>query len=185
VSVPRQEKTARVCESEMQQHRTVPAGIATSPVVAENRQGPAAREAEFSTDVRSVLRNTLRRRCVSCVSSAVALRKRAPELRIRQLRTPQLRTVALSAVASAYPQASPKDTLVRVFDRMKRAARADKFRRMSGRLALQPQRLEKSASQFAYPQSAYPEHVRTELDRSASSAAAGLQSALRRTRHDA
>lgn len=79
----------------------------------------------LSTEVRSILRNHLSKRCVSCVPSAVALRKRSPELR----------TVALRTVDFAYPSASPKSTLCGVFERMKRAARTKKFERMAERLA--------------------------------------------------
>lgn len=140
MSVPRRERTATSGESEMQQHRAVPAGTAISRGVAENRQGPETREVEFSTEVRSALRNRLSERCVSCVSGAVALRKPSPTPRIDELRTSLLRTPQLRIVASVYPQASPKDTLKGVFERMKRAARTEKSRRLSGRLALKSKR---------------------------------------------
>jgi hypothetical protein len=80
--------------------------------------------------------------CVPSVPSAVASRKRTPLLRI----------VALRPVASAYPPASPKSTLARVFDRMKRAARTEKFARISERLVPLSDRLSKR-SVDAYPAS--------------------------------
>lgn len=195
VSVPRRKEATRPSESEVQQQRAVPAGIATSPEASDNRQDPARREAEFFPEVRSVLRNTLRKRRVSSVPSAVALRKPAPVLRTRPLRTPELRTVASSTVVSAYPQSTPKDTLARVFHRMKRAARTEMFRRMSGRLASQSACSQPASPASAYPVSAYPvpaslvsaypERLRPEFERPASEAAAGLLPASRRARHDA
>lgn len=140
MSVPRRERTATHGESEAQQRRAVPAGTAISRGEADNRQGLETREVAFSTEVRSVLRNRSRERCVSCVPSAVALRKPAFTLRIDELRTSPLRTRELRTVASVYPPASPKDTLKGVFEQMKRAARAEKFRRLSGRLALKSKR---------------------------------------------
>lgn len=150
MSVPRRERTATHGESEAQQRRAVPAGTAISRGEADNRQGLETREVAFSTEVRSVLRNRSRERCVSCVPSAVALRKpaftlridelRTSPLRTPELRTPELRTRELRTVASVYPPASPKDTLKGVFEQMKRAARAEKFRRLSGRLALKSKR---------------------------------------------
>lgn len=78
-------------------------------------------------------RTPLSERCVSCVPSTVALRKR--ELRTGPLRTFELRTGVLRCDL-AYPPQSPKDTLAGVFERMKRAARTKKFACLSERLAL-------------------------------------------------
>lgn len=78
-------------------------------------------------------------RCVSCVSSAVALRKRIPELRPVALRSSEL-----SSVASVYPSASPRSTLAGVFERMKRAAQSKKSLRIAERFAPKSGALRKS-----------------------------------------
>lgn len=83
----------------------------------------------FSTTDRPSPWNRMRKRCVSCVpSSGVALSK-------RELSTPVLRTEVPRSVALAYPKKSPKDTLKRVFERMKRTARTQKSMRLSERFA--------------------------------------------------
>lgn len=78
-------------------------------------------------------------RCVSCVSSAVALRKRIPELRPVELRSSEVRSVAFVS-----PSASPKSTLAGVFERMKRAAQSKKSLRIAERFAPQSETLRKS-----------------------------------------
>jgi hypothetical protein len=114
----------------------------------EGHPGPARR---LSTRVRSGLRNRLSERCVNCVSSAVALRKRIPELRTPSLptrvmrpvalRTRELRTGVPSSFALDYPPASsPRNTLAGVFERMKRTARSKRLARITERLAPQYQR---------------------------------------------
>ena len=133
MSVPRREGVSRPSESAAQQRMDVPGETAISARV-EQMTKASPRLGGFSTEVRSVLRNQLSERCVSSVPSAVALRKR--ELRISQLRTFELRTSVLRRV-TAYPPASPKDTLAGVFERMKRAARTKKFACISERLAPQ------------------------------------------------
>jgi hypothetical protein len=110
---------------------------------------------EFSTAVRSVVRNPSSECCVSSVPSAVALSKRIPELRA-VLRTSEWRTrvkrtelrisewrksVPSSVSVTAVPPASPKDTLRCVFENLKRAARVKKSERISQRLA-PPSRVE-------------------------------------------
>ena len=84
----------------------------------------------------------MRKRCVSCVPSSVSS---VPSSVV------ELRTVVLRKVALAYPQKSPKDTLISVFDKLKRTARTKKFVRMSERFAprvtqVQRPRQEESAS---------------------------------------
>ncbi len=121
--------------------------------IAQKEEHPASPDArsaaELSTSVRSALRNSLKWCCVNCVSSAVA--SRIPSLRNPDsLRNPSLRTSNLPADVSrtgglripefAYPSASPKSALASVFKRIKRAARTEKFARMSERLAPQYQR---------------------------------------------
>lgn len=133
VSVPRREGVPGLCESVAQQATDVPAGTASFPRV-EQKLKASPPSGGFSTGVRSAIRNPLSERCVSSVPSAVALRKR--ELRISQLRTFELRTSVPRRV-TAYPPASPKDTLAGVFERMKRAARTKKFACISERLAPQ------------------------------------------------
>lgn len=128
----------KFCESEEQQQRWPPtdvtSGTAEGRLVAEKEEHPRS-GSEFSTVVRSGVRNPSSERCVSSVPSVVALRKRTRALRSDQLRTSEWRTLVLRKVEFAYPPASPKDTLVRVFEHMKRAARAKKSARISGRLA--------------------------------------------------
>lgn len=165
MSVPRCQVSTGRCESEMQQRLDVPAGTASNQAASQSEQVSNPRQFALSTRLRSAPRNPSCERCVSCVPSAVALRKRAPSKRIDELRI----------VASAYPQASPKDTLKRVFDRMKRAAQTEKSRRLSERLA----------PQFAYPESAYHVRVRRETERFASSAAVSSAFASGRNRYDA
>jgi hypothetical protein len=126
VSVPRREEVTRSGESVAQQAMDVPVGTDRSPSVARRKEPPRS-AVEFSTEVRSGVRNLLSERCVDSVPSAVALRK-------RELRTSEWRTSVLRR-CFAYPPASPKDTLAGVFERMKRAARAKKFARISERLA--------------------------------------------------
>lgn len=133
MSVPRQEGSARSCESAVQQAADVTTETASFPFVAQKKEHPRS-EVELLTRVRSVVRNRLSERCVSCVPSVVALRLR--ELRTSQLRTCEWRTSVPSRVI-AYPPASPKDTLASVFERMKRAARAKKFACISERHAPQ------------------------------------------------
>lgn len=128
MSVPRWEGKSRSGESMLQQQRDVPPETATSPVSRQTRDELPRSVLEFSTSVRSVVRNPLSERCVSSVPSAVALRK-------RELRTSEWRTGVPRV--TAYPPASPRDTLVGVFDRMKRAARTKKFVCISERLATQ------------------------------------------------
>lgn len=132
VSVPRWEAMSRSGESWGQQPvepaTNVPPETASLPFAAQKSGCPRS-ESELSTEVRSVVRNPLSKRCVSCVSSAVASRKRIPELWSREWRKSVSRSVG------AYPPASPKDTLAGVFERMKRAARAKKFACISERLA--------------------------------------------------
>ncbi len=139
VSVPRWEGMAKPSESVGQQPGDVPAETAISRFVVAKKEERPRSEIGFSTAVRSVLRNRLSERCVSCVSSAVALRKRIPVLRTNELRTCEWRK-SVSRRVSAYPPASPKDTLRGVFERMKRAARAKKSERISERLAHEFQR---------------------------------------------
>jgi hypothetical protein len=106
---------------------------------------------ELSTAVPSVVRNPSSECCVSSVPSAVALSKRIPELRT-VLRSSEWRTrvertelrisewrksVPSSVSVTAYPPASPKDTLRCVFENLKRAARVKKSERISQRLAPQ------------------------------------------------
>lgn len=134
VSVPRWEGMAKPSESVGQQPGDVPAETAISRFVVAKKEERPRSEIGFSTDVRSVLRNRLSERCVSCVSSAVALRKHIPVLRTDELRTCEWRRSLLRRV-TAYPPASPKDTLRGVFERIKRAARAKKSARISERLA--------------------------------------------------
>ena len=87
----------------------------------------------------------MRKRCVSCVSSSVELRK-------RELRTEFLRTEVLSSVAFVYPQKSPKNTLKGVFERMQRTARAKKCLRMSERFAPRNPFVQRLRPQeFAFP----------------------------------
>lgn len=129
MSVPRREGKSKQCESDAQQRSDVPAETAASHEEAQKKGSPKA-EIRFSTGVRSADRNKLSRRCVSCVSSAVALRKR--EVRKRELRISEWRQ---DVVLSAYPPASPKDTLARVFKQMQRAARLKKSQRIAERLA--------------------------------------------------
>ena len=118
--------------------------------VAQKEGHPSPTRGLF-TEVRSAPRNQLSERCVSCVSSAVALRKRIQELRTPSLRTRVMRPVALrtrelrtgvpSSFALDYPPASsPKNTLAGVFERMKRAARSNRLARITERLAPQYQR---------------------------------------------
>lgn len=148
-----------VSESRGQHEAEPSAGV--SPETVEPRFLPqdGRRDGEdpaFSTDVRSVIRNTLRACCVSSVPSAVALRtpsKRCVELSARALRTSEWRKSewrkSVLRNAFEYPPASPKDTLAGVFERLKRAARRTKSLRISERLAPRP----------AYPElrPAYPE----------------------------
>lgn len=139
MSVPRREGMARPSESEAQQRSDVPAETAISPKSVEKKERSRS-EFGFSTEVRSAVRNKSSERCVSCVSSAVALRKR--ELRTSEWRKSVVRTCGTP------PAASPKDTLARVFDRMKRAARAKKSMRISERLA---PRFKRFQSPFCVP----------------------------------
>lgn len=112
----------------------VPTETADLPCV-EQKEELHGSLGEPSTGVHSVVRNQFSKRCVNCVSSAVALRKRSPELRISEWRTGVLRSVAF-----AYPSAPPKSTLAGVFERMKRAARKKMSVRISERFAPQFQR---------------------------------------------
>lgn len=103
-----------------------------SVVSAHDRRKQMA--SAFSTTERPSPWNRMRKRCVSCVpSSVVALSK--PELSTPVLRTRVLRTEIPRSVALAYPQKSPKDTLKRVFERMKRTARTQKSMRLAERFA--------------------------------------------------
>lgn len=121
----------------------------------------------LSTEFRSAVWNRVSERCVSCVPSVVALRKRTrPAYRPtsclcdaypRVLRTPVMRPCELRKSVGvmrktefAYPPASPKSTLSGVFERMKRAARTQKFVRMSGRLAHEKQSLECQRPAFLF-----------------------------------
>ena len=125
----------------------------------EEHLGPASR---LSTRLRSAVRNPSSERCVNCVSSAVALRKRIRELRTPSLRTRVMRPVALrtrelrtgvpSSFALKYPPASsPKSTLAGVFERMQRAARAKRLARITERLAPQYQRSSSPAEAAHWP----------------------------------
>src|SRR5690606_7449320 len=68
VSVPRWEGTARPSESDGQQPGDVPVETAISRFgVAKKEECPRS-ELALSREVRSVLRNSLSERCVSCVS---------------------------------------------------------------------------------------------------------------------
>lgn len=160
MSVPRREEMAKEGVSNWRHQRerlvvgaawTVSPGTAPFKVFEERIELQGSFQ-KLSTSVRSASRNPSSRRCVNCVPSAVALRKRTPELRTEVLRTPVLRSLVLRteklptqlrpsvprSVASAYPPASsPKSTLAGVFERMKRAARAKKVSRISERLAPQ------------------------------------------------
>lgn len=104
----------------------------------------------FSTTIVPFSWNRLRKRCVSCVSSSVELRKR--ELSAEFLRTRVLRPEALSSVAFVYPQKSPKSTLKGVFERMQRTARTKKCLRMSERFAPRNPFVQRLRPQeFAFP----------------------------------
>jgi hypothetical protein len=118
--------------------------------VAQKEELPGSTRG-LSTAVRSAVRNPKSERCVNCVSSAGALRKRIQELRtpslrtrvmrLEALRTRELRTGVPSSFALDYPPASsPKSTLAGVFERMQRAARAKRLARITERLAPQYQR---------------------------------------------
>jgi hypothetical protein len=145
VSVPRREGMPRSTESEAQQPRDVPVETAISRFVAHMREEHPRSDLELSTRVRSAVRTPSSERCVSCVPSAVALRKR--ELRTSELRKCEWRTGVPSSVF-AYPPASPKDTLAGVFERLKRAARTKLSSRISKRLAPQSQRPEFQRSEL-------------------------------------
>jgi hypothetical protein len=136
-------------ESEQQQPvcaTDVPPETVKSWCVTQRVVLPAS-NSELSTTVRSVVRNPSSECCVSSVPSAVALRKRIPELRTSEWRTRVERTelrisewrksVPSSVSVTAYPPASPKDTLRCVFENLKRAARVKKSERISQRLAPQ------------------------------------------------
>lgn len=138
VSVPRREGMATDCESRQQQPENVTIETAISSRLRHTTNAGPYPVRVLSTGVRSAVRNRVSERCVISVPSAVALSKR--ELRTSQLSTCEWRKSVPSSV-SAYPPASPKDTLVRVFERMKRTARAKKSERITERFA--PQSLRK------------------------------------------
>jgi hypothetical protein len=126
VSVPRREGLSGPGETVAQHAAGVPGETAIFRKFGEKDERLRS-EFRFSTGVRSVAWNKSSERCVNCVSSAVALRKR--ELRTSEWRTGVMRT------CGAFPTASPKDTLAGVFEHMRRAARMRKSLRISERLA--------------------------------------------------
>lgn len=138
MSVPRWEGRSRPGKPREHQKAVCPRGVpfeTSKSRLVVHKDEPTGSRPFLPGGDRSADGSRLSKRCVTCVSSAVVLRKRPPELRTLESRSVELRTDVLRKVAFAYPPASPRNTLAGVFERMRRAARTEKFARISGRLA--------------------------------------------------